>query len=178
MNLIDDLIKYTEYAKGNTCEECRLEYNDINISNLDLSKYDLNNSFFCGVKFTLCDFSDVYLSGSNFGGSVLKDCIFKENIIKKASWDDMVFEQVTIRLMDAFRTTFMFGKFLNTCFDECHINKCSFSDSKLMNVYFKDSIIIDTDFNDCEIENVHFVRCKFENVKFDDKIKNSKVFFD
>lgn len=178
MDLIDDLIKYTEYSKGYICEKCSLEYSDIDISNLNLSEYDLNNSVFCGVKFSLCDFSNVYLSGSNFGGSVLKECILKNNIIKKASWDDMTFEQIEIYLMNAFRTTFMFGKFLNTYFEECYISKCTFSDSELVNVQFRDSIIIDTDFMDCKLENVHFVGCKLENVKFDEGISHCNVFFD
>lgn len=177
MNLIDNLIKYTEYAKGNNCEACSLEYSEISISDLDLSKYDLNNSLFLGVCFTLCDFSDVYLSGSNFGGSVLKKCILKNNIIRKALWDDMLFEESTISSMSAFRTTFMFGKFKNVSFEDCNISKCTFSDSELNNVYFRDSHLVDTDFTNCKLENVHFERCKLENVKFDDDIDNGKIFF-
>lgn len=174
----ENLIKYTEYARGSTSVECSLQYSDINISNLDFSKYDLNNSAFCGVEFNLCDFSNVYLSGSNFGGSVLKDCIFRENIIKKASWDDMTFEQVRINLMNAFRTTFMFGKFLNTDFEKCHIDRCSFSGSELVNVYFRESVITDTDFTDCKLENVYFTGCKLKNVSFDEGVNKHNVFLD
>ena len=177
MNLIENLIKYTEYSKGDMSKKCKLEYEDINISNIDFSKFDLNNSYFGGVKFSLCNFSNVYLSGSNFGGSILKDCIFKRNIIKKASWDDMVFERTRIFMMTAFKTTLMFGKYVDTNFDECHFEKCSFANSQFINIYFRKSTFIDIDFTECKLKNVHFIGCKLENVKFDEKNNNGAVFF-
>lgn len=108
-----------------------MEYSEINISNLDFAKYDLNNSSFLGVNFVLCDFTGVYLSGSNFGGSVLKKCVLKDNIVRKASWDDVIFKEIKITSIDAFRTTFMFNKFIDMSFESSDINKCSFSDSEL-----------------------------------------------
>ena len=131
MDLRNNLIKYMEYSKGDLSKKCSLEYEDIDIIEFDFSEFDLNNSCFVGVNFDKCDFTNVYLSGSNFGGSVLKECILKENVIKKAAWDDMVFEKTQILSMNTFRTTFMYGKFRESNFTECHIEKCSFSNSNL-----------------------------------------------
>lgn len=178
MNLMDDLIKYTEYSSGNESKKCILEYEDINIEGFDFSKFDLNNSFFCGVNFDKCNFSNVYLSGSNFGGSFLKECILKENIINKATWDDMIFEKTKILSMNAFRTTFMYGKFQDTDFLECHLEKCSLTNSDFKNVYFRGCIIIDTDFMECKLDNVKFIGCKLDNVKFDENVDTQALFFD
>lgn len=167
MNLRDNLIKYTEYAKGDLSKKCSLEYEDIDIIGFDFSKFDLNNSFFCGVNFEKCDFSNVYLSGSNFGGSFLKECILKENINKKSTWDDMTFEKTKILSMNAFRTTFMCGRFQDSNFSQCYIEKCLLSNSEFKNVTFMECTIIDTDFEECKFNNVQFISCKFENVKFD-----------
>lgn len=170
MNLKDNLIKYMKYSKGDLSKKCSLEYENINIIEFDFSKFDLNNSFFVGVNFERCDFSNVYLSGSNFGGSILKECILKGNINKKSTWDDMTFKKTKILLMNAFRTTFMYGKFQNSNFEECHIEKCLLSNSCFENMWFRKCTIIDTDFTRCKFENVQFINCTFENIQFD---KNS-----
>ena len=177
MDIIENLIKYTEYSNGDSSKECSLEYEDIDIKNMSFSEYDLNNSSFCGVNFFLCDFSVVYLSGSNFGGSSFFDCIFRGNEIKKADWDDITFERTEISFMEAFRTSFMFGKFIDTKFSKCYINRCLFIDSELKNVDFIECTIIDTDFTKCKFENVHFINCKFENVVFDKNYKEQEVVF-
>ena len=178
MNIIENLEKYTEYARGEESLKCKLEYEDIDLSNIDFSKYDLNNSFFGGVEFLLCDFSNVYLSGSNFGGSSMKECILNKNIIRKATWDDMILESMKINLMDAFRTSFMYGKFTDIIFNKCFLEKCSFANSELINVYFVECTVIDTDFTECRLEDVHFKGCKMENTKFDEDTDNHTVFFD
>lgn len=175
MDLKNNLIKYMEYSKGDLSKKCSLEYEDIDIIGFDFSKFDLNNSFFGGVNFDECDFSNVYLSGSNFGGSFLKECILKENVIKKATWDDMVFEKTKILSMNAFRTTFMYGRFQESNFTECHIEKCSFSNSDFQNVCFRECAIIDTDFTECKLDNVQFIRCKLDNVKFDENVDNQPI---
>ena len=46
MDLKENLIKYTEYSKGDITKKCSLEYEDIDITNLSFSGYDLNNSYF------------------------------------------------------------------------------------------------------------------------------------
>lgn len=178
MNLMDNLIKYTEYSKGDISKKCSLEYEDIDITEFDFSKFDLNNSFFGGVKFDKCDFSNVYLSGSNFGGSFLKECILKENVINKATWDDMIFEKTKILSMNAFRTTFMYGKFQDSDFSKCYFEKCLLTNSDFKNVYFRGCTIIDIDFTECKLDNVQFIGCKLENVKFDENIDNQAVFID
>lgn len=177
MDIIENLIRYTEYSKGNLSKKCSMEYEDIDIRDMIFSEYDLNNSSFCGVNFFSCDFSDVYLSGSNFGGSYFGNCILKENIIKKAVWDDIIFERTEISLMDAFRTTFMFGRFLDTRFSKCCMNRCLFTESEFKNVDFIESTFVDADFTKCKFENVHFIDCKFENVVFDKNLKEQEVFF-
>lgn len=178
MDLRDNLIKYMKYSKGDLSKKCSLEYEDIDITGFNFSNFDLNNSFFGGVHFNKCDFSNVYLSGSNFGGSFLKECILKENIIKKAAWDDMVFENTEILLMNAFRTTFMYGRFQESNFSQCQIERCSLSNSDFKNVYFRECTIIDTDFMECKLNNVHFVKCRLENVKFDENVDKQGLFID
>lgn len=176
MDLSENLIKYMEYSKGDLSKKCSLEYEDIDIIGFDFSKFDLNNSFFCGVNFEKCDFSNVYLSGSNFGGSFLKECTLKENINKKSTWDDMTFEKTKIISMNAFRTTFMYGRFHDSIFSECHIEKCLLSNSDFNNVCFRECTIIDTDFTECKFDNVRFISCKFDNVKFDENVDNQTIF--
>lgn len=178
MDIINDLKQYTEYSKGDISKKCKLEYEDISIKEVDFSKYDLNNSFFLGVKFLNCNFDNVYLSDSNFGGSIIDGCEFRNNVLKKASWDDMRFEKVNVKLLEAFRTTFLYGMFIDTNFEECNFEKCSFSESMLKNVYFTGCTISDTDFRNCKFKNVHFRKCKFINVKFDENLNGQAVFFD
>lgn len=50
-SIIDNLIKYTAYSKGEISLECDLHYEDIEIDEVDFSPYDLNNSYFGGVTF-------------------------------------------------------------------------------------------------------------------------------
>lgn len=54
----------------------------------------------------------------------------------------MTFENTKISSMNAMRTTFMFGKFTDTNFDKCYLDKCSFANSELKNIYFRESTII------------------------------------
>lgn len=175
MDFMENLIKYTKYSKGDIAEKCSLKYEDIDITGVNFSEFDLNNSFFGGVKFNRCDFSNVYLSGSNFGGSFLKECILKENVINKAAWDDMFFEKTKILSMNAFRTTFMYGKFEESNFSKCYFEKCSLTNSYFRDVYFRECTIVDTDFTKCKLENVKFIKCKLENVKFDENIKTQEI---
>ena len=82
----------------------------------------------------------------------------------------MTFKKTKILLMNAFRTPFMYGKFQNSNFEECHIEKCLLSNSCFENMWFRKCTIIDTDFTRCKFENVQFINCTFENIQFD---KNS-----
>lgn len=56
MNLLENLIKYTEYSKGDISKKCSIAYEDIEITEFDFSQFDLNNVFFGGVKFDKCIF--------------------------------------------------------------------------------------------------------------------------
>lgn len=178
MNLMDNLIKYTEYSKGNISKKCSLEYQDIDIAEFDFSKFDLNNSLFLGVNFFKCDFTSVYLSGSNFGGSFFQECVLKENVIRKAYWDDVVFQKTKITLMNAFRTTFMYGNFQDSDFYVGHFENCFLMNSNFQNVNFIECTMIDTDFSECKFDNVQFIKCKLQNVKFDEDVENQVCFID
>ena len=91
----------------------------------------MNNSYFGGVYFEKCDFSNVYLSGSNFGGSFFNDCILEKNDNKKSTWDDITIDNSKISEMDAFKSSFMYGKFHNSQFIRCNFEITYFDGSEV-----------------------------------------------
>lgn len=171
MNFEENLINYTAYSNGDLEKKCNLQYEDETIISFDFSKYDLNNSYFGGVTFEKCVFSNVYLSGSNFGGSFLKDCILENNDNRKSIWDDIMIDNSKISEMDAFKSSFMYGKFHNIQFVRCNFEFNNFDGSEFMNVSFIDCNVNCVDFSECKFSNVIFSGCKLENVKFDDNNK-------
>ena len=140
-----------------------------------LEKKGYEKVYFGGVTFEKCDFSNVYLSGSNFGGSFLKDCILENNDNRKSTWDDITIENLTISEMDAFKSSFMYGKFHNIQFVRCNFEFNIFDGSEFMNVSFIDCNVNCVDFSKCIFSNVIFSECKLENVKFDENNKPISV---
>lgn len=171
MNLEENLINYTAYSNGDLEKKCVLQYEDETIISFDFSKYDLNNSYFGGVNFEKCNFSKVNFSGSNFGGSFFKDCIFEKNDNRKSTWDDILIDNSKVSEMDAFKSSFMYGKFNNIQFLRCDFKYNSFDGSEFVDASFKDCSINYVDFSKCKFSNVIFSGCKLENVKFDENNK-------
>lgn len=153
----DYLAKYTAYSLGDLSKKCVLEIQNEKIESFDFSKYDLNNSFFVDVEFDSCNFKGVYLSGSFFCGSSLRDCVLEDNTLRKAEWNAMTFWQTTIKRLDAFRTSFMRDIFQHCVFQDCKIGvKCSFSLSNFEDVFF----------DNCVFEWAFLYKARYTNVRF------------
>lgn len=174
MNIIDNLIKYTAYSKGEISLECDLHYEDIEIDEVDFSPYDLNNSYFGGVTFKKCCFTKVYLSGSNFGGSIMEECVFNSNELKKSSWDDMKFIYTNFKNLDAFRTTFLYGQFKECVYEQCFFSRCLLSNSVFDNVKFVNCKFEDVNFSESIFKNVIMEKCEIKNVELDE---NSQILY-
>lgn len=160
----DYLAKYTAYSLGDLSKKCVLEIQNEKIENFDFSEYDLNNSFFVDVEFDSCNFKGVYLSGSFFCGSSLRDCILEDNTLRKAEWNAMTFQQTTIKRLDAFRTSFRSNTFQKCVFRDCKIGvKCSFWNSDLVDVFF-DNCVFEWAF----LEAVRYTKVRFRNCQFID----------
>ena len=80
--------------------------------------------------------------------------------------------------MNAFRTTFMYGKFRDSAFFGYYLEKCSLANSDLQNIYFRECTIIDTDFTEYKFDNVQFVKCSLDDVKFDKMVGEQPIIID
>ena len=173
--LVDRLEQYTRYSKGDLSCKSDLIFEDINISQIDFSPYDLNNSYFLGVDFDECNFRNVYLSGSNFSGSSFTDCIFANNILRKAQWVFTSFLNTEVISLDAFRVQFDNVTITESVFRNSTFFGCDFSgydEGCIENAEFYNCEFKQVQFKDCEFKNVRFINCSFNDTCFDDEIKN------
>lgn len=162
---------YTEFSKGDMTKEILLDIRDTNIDMVDFSPYDLNNSAFLGVTFNNCSFDNVYLDGSNFGGSIFKRCKFCGNSLKKADWGYIYMIQTHVKDMDAFRTEFFDINLEDCTFYNCAFNRCIIcnkKDTRIKNTVFKSCVFESTNLKDCDYESTVFDSCIFKNAMIGD----------
>lgn len=162
MELQKKLELYTKYLHGLDNNLSMLEIEDVELNEFDFTKYDLNNGYFGGVKFISCDFTNVYLSGSNFGGSQLNACILYNNSLVKAEWDDVTMSGMKVKSLNAFRSSFIFSKFVNCNCENSNFESCNFAGANFDNVIFEGCNFKDAYFNGCTFNNVIFKNCIIE----------------
>lgn len=94
MDILKELQSYTEYSLGKSNRIIEIKYADTSFAELVFTGYDLNNTEFLEVAFNQCDFSDVYLSGSNLSGSVFDQYIFNNVKFIECILNETIFEDV------------------------------------------------------------------------------------
>ena len=111
VDILKELQSYTDYSLGKINERIEIKYSDMSFTELIFSWYDLNNTEFLEVSFNQCDFTNVYLSGSNLSGSIFNRCIFNNNVFRKGKAEYASFNQTDIKNIDSFRTSFYGSSF-------------------------------------------------------------------
>lgn len=178
MDIHKQLERYTRYAQGDLSQACSLHVEDAIFQAMDFSKYDLNNSEFLEAQFLKCNFEKVYLSGTSFCGSIIQGGIFKENILRKANWDYISIRDTEISRLDAFRTSFYDGNFQKVVFDNCRLEKCTFTNSVFDDVQFVDCNLSWTSFHNARFKKVQFCHCIFNQTSFAGLSLNADVSFE
>ena len=177
MDILNDLQKYTDFSSGKSKERIEIKYIESSFQNLRFTGFDLNNTEFLEVTFSGCDFTNVYLSGSNLSGSIFKKCIFKNNIFRKGKAEYVIFDQTDINNMDAFRSSFYEASFNDIVIVESQIANCFFSRSSFSNTVFKNVDLTSTNFSHAKFNNVKFVECILDKTNFENAIGLESVEF-
>ena len=141
MNILAELQKYTDYSLGKSKEQMEIKYENTSFEKLVFTGFDLNNTEFLEVIFNNCDFTDVYLSGSNLSGSTD---------------------------LDSFRTSFYGSCFNDLIIENSIMKNCFIARANLSNIVFKNTDLTNTSFKHSMFSNVRFVDCKLDGVNFED----------
>lgn len=170
MNFEEELKAFSKYCRGESKQECKLEYEDINVENFNFTGYELNDSIFVDVRFIKCNFDSVYCSRSNFSGSELENCIFINNQLQKATWDYVIARETSFYNLKAFRTDFLDIILDNCKFENCCFTKCNFTrleEGEIKKVIFKTCSFDAVSFKACKFKDVIFEECTFKDTFFE-----------
>ena len=168
MNILAELQKYTDYSLGKSKEQMEIKYEDTSLEKLVFTGFDLNNTEFLEVIFNNCDFTDVYLSGSNLSGSTFEECILKRNTFRKGKAEYVTFRQTVITDLDSFRTSFYGSCFNDLIIENSIMKNCFIARANSTNIVFKNTDLTNTSFKHSKFSNVRFVDCKLDGVNFED----------
>lgn len=162
------LQRYTDYSMGKSSEKIDIKYVDASFKEFVFTGYDLNNTEFLEVLFDQCDFTDVYLSGSNLSGSIFNHCILNNNIFRKGKADYVSLIQTNIKSMDSFRTSFYGTSFKDMCIEGTMMCNCFIVNAFFSNVVFRNVNLTNTNFKNSTFDNVKFIGCILVKTIFDD----------
>lgn len=170
-NLTEILNKYNKYQKGD--ESCKMELilRDETITGFHFDKSELGGSVFSGVKFKICQFSDVYLNNSNFGGSTFEKSLINTATMRKAAWNDINASSLTVQKLDSFRSDFINSKFENCILGNSRFFKSNFGGSVFNNVTFYNSHFELASFTECNFYSTLFKNCTFKDCHFEPNTK-------
>ena len=177
MDIFQKLQSYMDYSFGKTNEKVEIKYEDTFFKSVTFTGYDLNNTEFLGVVFSQCDFTDVYLSGSNLSGSTFEQCTFNNNIFRKGMAEYASFVQTDLKKIDSFRTSFYKSRFSNLLIEKSVMKNCVMADTVFSNVTFSDVDLAGSSFRRSGFANVKFVRCILNDVTFEDNLGLESVEF-
>lgn len=167
-NLEEMLDKYARYQKGDESCKCELVVEDEEISGFHFNKSELGGSTFVATTFNICNFDNVYLSNSNFGGSKFLRCLINEGTLRKANWNCINASALTVSELNVFRTDFINSNFEKCIFMKSKFFKSNFALSNFDNVVFNNCHFELTSFEDCKFNNTMFSNCTFKDTNFDE----------
>lgn len=177
MELLTKLQKYTDYSLGKSKEKLEIKYEDTSFDNLTFIGFDMNNTEFLEVIFTNCDFSDVYLSGSNLSGSTFEKCIFKRNMFRKGKAEYVTFNRTMINGLDSFRSSLYQSEFHDMIINDSLMKNCFIARATFSNIIFKNTDLTDANFNYSKFSNVKFINCILNGTKFENTLGFEKIEF-
>ncbi len=169
MNLLKQLEEYTKYSRGLGSNVTELFYRNETIKGVDFSKFDLNNAVFLDSHFSDCKLNNVYMSGTNFGGSTFDKCLFDSNTINKAEWDYVRILRCKLNGISSFRTFYLSAVIEETEAYRCEFSRCSFSESSMSGCSFRECYFRDCNFDRIDFANVTFSHCAFEDCQISNK---------
>jgi fluoroquinolone resistance protein len=142
-------------------------FQDLKIEQEDYSKNIFQKGEYEACKFTLCNFFEVNISGSQFADCVFDNCNLSMANINNTSFRNVQFINCKMLGM-AFDACNQFG--ISFGFENCQLNHSIFYKTKIKNTKFINCQMHEIDFSNCDLSAACFDGCDLYGTKFENAI--------